>query len=152
MDEEEHSKFLSGRTSSEATLLGKEQHNDISTKTKDRQSFWRQYILPFCAHFVIFLSYSTVVLLLLSSRSKNAQQNCSILYCLSTPCISASNPTMILIYWHFIAPANEALHWKMQEFHIGDGTKSPYSGYPRPELEEAWGNLLGSKPFPKCRL
>ncbi len=37
----------------------------------------------------------------------------------------------------------------MQEFHLGDGTEGPYSGYPRPELEEAWGKLLGSTSYPK---
>ena len=42
------------------------------------------------------------------------------------------------------APANEALRWQIQVFDLGDGV-GPYSGYPRPELEEAWGKLLGSK-------
>lgn len=41
------------------------------------------------------------------------------------------------------APANEALRWKLHVFNSGDGHEGPYSGYPRPELEEAWDGLLG---------
>jgi hypothetical protein len=38
------------------------------------------------------------------------------------------------------------VRWKLHEFNYGDGyTNNPFSGYPRPELEEAWDGLLGSK-------
>lgn len=50
------------------------------------------------------------------------------------------------------APANKALQWKLHEFNFGDGDEGPYSGYPRPELEEAWEGLLGSKLFLKSNI
>ncbi|KAE8451799.1 hypothetical protein EG329_002639 [Mollisiaceae sp. DMI_Dod_QoI] len=127
MDEDINSKLSSDRPSSEVTLLAKEQVNDETSKTIHRHPLWRQWVLPFCIHLMIFFTYSTLFLLTLSLRSK-AEQSCrNLLY----------------------SPANEVLHWEVQEFHLGDGTEGPYSGYPRPELEEAWGKLLGSTSYPK---
>ncbi|KUJ19760.1 uncharacterized protein LY89DRAFT_772311, partial [Mollisia scopiformis] len=42
------------------------------------------------------------------------------------------------------APANEVLRWDVHHFNLGDGLSSPYSGYPTPELDEAWDKLLGN--------
>ncbi|KAM0797307.1 hypothetical protein BDR22DRAFT_892409 [Usnea florida] len=86
-----------------------------------RQRFWRRYLLPCCAHLFTFLIYSTLVTLALNARSKSVQSKRNILY----------------------SPANNALRWKLHEFHSGDGHEGPFSGYPRPELEEAWEGLLG---------
>ncbi|TVY36153.1 hypothetical protein LOCC1_G007439 [Lachnellula occidentalis] len=57
------------------------------------------------------------------------------------PCNKAVNyfTTLILIN---TAPANEALRWQLHQFHSGDGHEGTYSGYPRPEHEEAWKGLL----------
>lgn len=44
-----------------------------------------------------------------------------------------------------IAPANEAIQWNVAPWPAGDGLSEPFVGYPRPELEEAWHGLLGSR-------
>ncbi|CZR59326.1 uncharacterized protein PAC_09218 [Phialocephala subalpina] len=122
MDEEEGTPRPSGWASSETTLLCKEHLNDEPATNIDREPLWRRYIQSFCVHLSMFLAYSTLVLLVLKPWSKTAQQIQNILY----------------------SPANEALRWQIQVFDLGDGV-GPYSGYPRPELEEAWGKLLGNQ-------
>ncbi|KAH8756475.1 hypothetical protein F5882DRAFT_481708 [Hyaloscypha sp. PMI_1271] len=122
MNEEVHSKISSERTSSEATLLGKEHQYDETSEPPRRRPSWRRYIMPLCAHIIVFFTYSSIVLLVLNFRSGGSRHNPNILY----------------------SPANEILHWQVQELHLGDGITGSYSGYPRPELEEAWGNLLGN--------
>ena len=44
-----------------------------------------------------------------------------------------------------IAPANEAVKWKVTKWHSGDSLGTAFTGEPRPELEDAWNGLLGSK-------
>jgi len=103
-------------------LLEKESFITQTAENSRRQPFWRRHILPFCVHLIIFLIYSTLALLAVDSRSKVVQSSTNLLY----------------------SPANEALRWKLHQFHSGDGHEGPYSGYPRPELEEAWNGLLGN--------
>ena len=35
------------------------------------------------------------------------------------------------------------ISWEVQRFNSGNGHEGPYSGYPRPDLEKAWEDLLG---------
>jgi hypothetical protein len=44
-----------------------------------------------------------------------------------------------------IAPANEAVKWEVRKWHSGDSLGTAFTGEPRPELEDAWNSLLGSK-------
>lgn len=119
------------RASSESeTVTGSASRHDLLEKVSfmtealenpHPQRFWRRLLLPFCVHLFIFLIYSTLAIFALDSRSKSVPQKRNLLY----------------------SPANEALRWKLHEFNSGDGHEGPYSGYPRPELEEAWDGLLG---------
>ncbi|KAJ1715748.1 hypothetical protein NYO67_2047 [Aspergillus flavus] len=43
---------------------------------------------------------------------------------------------------HTYSPASEALKWEVRTFQNQLETSNPYKGPPRPELEEAWHNLL----------
>lgn len=86
MEEENVSRRSSERSSSEATLLGKEKHDDETSdtsKTSSRKSFLRRIILPLTIHFTIFLVYSTLVLFALSPRSRDPHKARNLLYCTS---------------------------------------------------------------------
>ena len=51
------------------------------SESPHRQGFWRRYLLPFCVHICIFLTYSTLAILALDSRSKTVEQSRQLLYC-----------------------------------------------------------------------
>lgn len=79
----------SDRASSE-TVTGSASRHDLlekvsfMTETLENphpQRFWRRCLLPFCAHMIIFLIYSTLAILALDSQSKPAQQKRDLLYC-----------------------------------------------------------------------
>ncbi|KAK3309286.1 uncharacterized protein B0T15DRAFT_500971 [Chaetomium strumarium] len=42
----------------------------------------------------------------------------------------------------WLAPANEAIDWSVQEFDSGNGLHGNFIGPPRPALEKAWAELL----------
>jgi len=100
----------------------KETLMDEASQKSHRRSFWVRNLFAFCIHLAIFLTYTILATLALDSRTKTVQQSRNLLY----------------------SPANEVLRWQLHQFHSGDGHEGPYSGYPRPELEEAWENLLGN--------
>jgi hypothetical protein len=91
-----------------------------------RGSFWRRNYRAFLVHVAILFIYLISVSLLLAENWR--------LQALVRPSLLKS-------------PANEAVHWEVQEWHAGDGLHEPYVGEPRPELEEAWKGLLGSTLF-----
>lgn len=82
MNEEVHSKISSERTSSEATLLGKEHQYDETSEPPRRRPSWRRYIMPLCVHIIVFFTYSSIVLLVLNFRSGGSRHNPNILYCM----------------------------------------------------------------------
>jgi len=118
----------------------KETLMDEAPQKSHRRSFWVRNLFAFCIHLAIFLTYTILATLALDSRTKTVQQSRNLLYCM----LPTLFETLILID---TAPANEVLRWQLHQFHSGDGHEGPYSGYPRPELEEAWENLLGSMPY-----
>ncbi len=102
MDEEDISRKSSERASSEATLLAKEPFNEEDPKTSYSQSFWRQWILTFCIHFIIFLTYTTLILFVLNPRPRDERHIDSVLYCMSISKrkIFLRQPIFIVpVYW-----------------------------------------------------
>ena len=112
-----------------------------------KTSFWRHHIRAICVHSIIFLLYlTTLSLLMVSNNRLRVQLHGSRIYCefcrvIPRACRCAC-PICLLT---FTAPANEAVEWEVTEWHAGDGLHEPYVGEPRPELEDAWRGLLGSK-------
>jgi hypothetical protein len=86
MDEENISRPSSERSSLEVTLLDKEKHNDETSETSkvsNRKSILRRILIPLTIHFAIFMTYSALVLLAWSPRSRDAHKARNLLYCMS---------------------------------------------------------------------
>lgn len=93
---------------------------DVSEFQAPKKPFWRRHLLAAFIHLFIFSVYFTLGILALDSRAKIAIQPHSLLW----------------------SPANGIIEYELQTFNSGDGHEGPYSGYPRPDLEEAWTGLL----------
>ena len=60
-------------------IVGKLLFMTDPSESPHRRGSWRRYILPFCVHVCIFVTYSALAIFALDSRSKTVEQN--LLYC-----------------------------------------------------------------------
>jgi len=51
---------------------------------------------------------------------------------------------------HISAPAYEAVEWEEYTFVENSQEHGPFSGFPRPEIDENWDKLLNGKEFDQC--
>lgn len=107
-----------------------EEHHSF-TRRKPKFPVW-----PFIVHLIIFCAYTIAFL----AYSKSVQgENChkSLIYCKQNPsCMTDQRANSGQ------APVREAVKWERVTSKNELEEKNPYKGPPRPELDDAWHDLL----------
>ncbi|KAF9554912.1 hypothetical protein CPC08DRAFT_712486 [Agrocybe pediades] len=109
--------------SSEKLLGGGERSVTIEaqapTSKKERLSFWAPHIALFSLYSIFHIA---LYVLFIGDQSKKLKQDC-------------------LRQTSLYSPAHEAVEYSIVRFNASLDFPSPYSGKPRPELEEAWDRI-----------
>jgi len=110
----------------------------LGLRFRIKQSFWSSWVY-FLSHAIILVTYSAAFVYFASKNHRVDQRAPEIIPC-KAPIIHSITST----YLTDEVPARRALQWETRRFPTLI-TNNPLAGEPRPELEEAWHNLLRSK-------
>lgn len=98
--------------------------------------------IPWLIHLLVFTTYTTIFILLWDYShyaSCPGVDNREFSHAYSESGIDHSS---VHCLQGTLGPASEALRWEVRTFQNQLEASNPYKGPPRPELEEAWHNLL----------
>ncbi|KAJ4301949.1 hypothetical protein N0V90_004045 [Kalmusia sp. IMI 367209] len=127
--------FSPSESSSTLPLLpDKEDYDNFHTVIR-RQKKW--YKSPFIVHIIIFCAY-TIAFLAVSESLRGENCHKSMVY--SESLLPRTRPTPRLTTRP--APARGAIQWEKTSFQNALGQENPFKGPPRPELDQAWHDLL----------
>lgn len=110
----------------------------LGLRFRIKQSFCSSWFY-FLSHVIILVIYSATFLYFASKSHRVDQRAPEII-----PCKALVINSITSTYLTDKVPARSALQWETRYFPTLI-TNNPFAGEPRPELEEAWHNLLRSK-------